>query len=275
LTIVIYGFAAALTYFLGTAIYVLAQAFVGIAGGIKVKAISVGFGPVLFNRRVRGCEVRLSACPWGGYTQFHGWEPDESEDQAGSYRLASPWTRMAICAIGPITNLTAGLVFLAIPIQRSADQLVATSAADSTVRLCAVEGLAFLPQPSTWESQFRMARETAGEFARRVVLFKSLAGWGGPVGFIVTSGAIARDSVMGWLTAQGVLFVTMGLFNLLPLPPLNGFQFLVNTCEAIIDRKPSERVVVFLTYLGIFICLVLMGRVLYVDVVWIIHALRS
>jgi membrane-associated protease RseP (regulator of RpoE activity) len=274
-TILIYGFGAALTYFLATAVYVLAQAFVGIAAGIKAEAISVGFGPVLFRRTVRGCELRLSAIPWGGYTKFRGMEPAGADEPPGSYLRASPWMRMAVCLIGPITNLAAGLVFPAIPVEKGADQMVAASRGATEVQSCAVEGLAFRPQPSTWESQIRLVRETAGEFARRTVLFESLDGWGGPVGFVVTSGAIARVSVMGWLTAQGVLLIASGLFNLLPVPALNGFQFLVTAFEMIFRGKPSDRAVVFLTYVGLFVLLVLMGRVLYADIVWVIHALRS
>jgi len=271
----IYGLAAFVLFGLETLVYVLAQAWVGSRGGIRVLAIQVGFGPVLFRCKIRGCEVRVSSCPWGGYTQFQGMQPDDLVGGSGNFLHASPWTRMAVCAVGPVTNLFAGLLFLGIPVWRGADQMVVSSPNESGVRPCAVGGLAFLRQPSTWSSQSRLTRDTAGEFMRRIVLFESLDGWGGPVGFLTTSGAIAKVSLAGWLTAQGVLALAMGLWNLLPIPPLNGSQLFFTALGAIFGIRLPERVVLNLTYAGLFLVLAVFFRILYIDVVWVIGVLRS
>jgi regulator of sigma E protease len=104
-------------------------------------------------------------------------------------------------------------------------------------------------------------------------MFESLDGWGGPVGFMVTSGAIAKVSVAGWLTAQGIMLLAVSLANLLPIPVLNGFQIILVVFEMLFRTKPSERIVVNLTYAGLLVCLVVFGRILFVDFIWVIRAL--
>ena len=48
--------------------------------GLPVRAFSVGFGPVLWRRRWRGTEWRLSAIPLGGYVDLPGMAPEVDED---------------------------------------------------------------------------------------------------------------------------------------------------------------------------------------------------
>lgn len=47
------------------------------AQGVRVKAFSLGFGPVLWRRRAWGTEWRLSAIPLGGYADIEGLLPEE------------------------------------------------------------------------------------------------------------------------------------------------------------------------------------------------------
>lgn len=43
--------------------------------GVRVKAFSLGFGPVLWRRQAWGTEWRLSAVPLGGYADIEGLLP--------------------------------------------------------------------------------------------------------------------------------------------------------------------------------------------------------
>lgn len=45
--------------------------------GVRVKAFSLGFGPVLWRRQAWGTEWRLSAIPLGGYADIEGLLPEE------------------------------------------------------------------------------------------------------------------------------------------------------------------------------------------------------
>jgi membrane-associated protease RseP (regulator of RpoE activity) len=276
-TILLYGLGTLLVFELGVAIYQFAQAIAGAAGGIQVEAVSVGFGPVLFSRKIGGWEIRISAFPWGGYTRFKGTPDPEDpvQDDTGRFHRASIITRIVTVLIGPITNLVLAFVFLGIPVWAGADQMETAVRAESEVNPCAVPGLAFRHQPSTWELQLRLAEETAGQFTRRVITLDSLEGWGSTVGFLVTSGAIANVSVWGWFTAQGVLFLALGLFNLLPVPCLNGFQFACLVFEGVTSIKVSEKIVLGMTYVGLLALLAFMLRLLWIDGAWLLQLLRG
>ena len=107
MTVLLYAVGSLLVFELGIALYQFAQAIAGATGGIRVEAVSVGIGPVLFARRIRGWEIRFSAFPWGGYTKFKGLsDPDDpAEDDSGSFDKASLSTRLVTVLIGPITSL--------------------------------------------------------------------------------------------------------------------------------------------------------------------------
>jgi regulator of sigma E protease len=85
--------------------------------GVEVRAFSVGFGPVLWRRRWRGTEWRLSAIPLGGYVDLPGMTPEEDEQG----RLRHPTGGMAAKSLpqkawvligGVLANFALGIVLL-------------------------------------------------------------------------------------------------------------------------------------------------------------------
>ena len=52
--------------------------------GLRVEAFSVGFGPVLWKKRVNGVEYRLSAIPLGGYVSIPDVDPEGTKAMEGS-----------------------------------------------------------------------------------------------------------------------------------------------------------------------------------------------
>ena len=81
--------------------------------GVKVEAFSIGFGPVLLHKNLRGTDYRLSLIPLGGYCAMKG-EKDfqKSLDSGLSYINAEsdslygvhPLKRVAIAFAGPFFN---------------------------------------------------------------------------------------------------------------------------------------------------------------------------
>ncbi len=81
--------------------------------GVKVESFSVGFGPVLFHRTVRGTDYRLSLIPLGGYCGMKGEKDfqkaiDEKlpaiEAEPDSLYGIHPFKRALIGFAGPIFN---------------------------------------------------------------------------------------------------------------------------------------------------------------------------
>jgi len=92
--------------------------------GIHVEAFSIGWGKVLFARKWKGTEYRLSLFPLGGYCKMQGeqamiqaWETHarEIESQEGDLFAAPFWKRIIVSLSGPVLNLVfAALIFFTI-----------------------------------------------------------------------------------------------------------------------------------------------------------------
>lgn len=88
--------------------------------GVKVLRFSLGFGPRLLSWKKGETEYLVCLLPFGGYVQMHGERknnPDEapvSSDDDRAFTNKGVFTRMAIVAAGPLTNLL--LPFLILPV---------------------------------------------------------------------------------------------------------------------------------------------------------------
>lgn len=271
MTALLYGLGAFLLYTLGIAAYQFAMAIVGKWAGARIEVVSIGAGPKLFSLKIGEWEVRLSALPYGGYTKFKGDDPDDPDaDPVGSFNRVPVICRLATFVSGPLALAIIGLACLALPVLAGADQLGVVGPDQSALRPSAVPGLGIRPEPASFESQFHLTCRTGLEFVWRTVTFQSLEGWGGPLGFFVTAGAIGKVSVGSWLSAVGVVMVTIALGNLLPIPAFNGFLILCAAFEGITARRVSDRVIIPANYVGILIMLSLFVRVVLVDLYWLL-----
>ena len=87
------------------------------AQGVRVSSFSVGMGPVLFKRRWKGTEWRVSALPLGGYVEIDGMAPEEGPDGAlrnptRGFAALPAWGKVAILLAGPLTNLLLTLILM-------------------------------------------------------------------------------------------------------------------------------------------------------------------
>ena len=90
--------------------------------GLRVEAFSIGFGPVLWRKKVNGVEYRISALPLGGYVSIPDVDPEGTkvlENGEKSEKKASipAWKEILVAVAGPFMNLVlaaALAVFLAL-----------------------------------------------------------------------------------------------------------------------------------------------------------------
>ena len=95
----------------------LGHYFVARLAGVKVLRFSIGFGRVIWSRRIGpdATEWAISAVPLGGYVKM----VDEREgevapaDRARAFNRQSVWKRSAIVAAGPFANLLLAVLLLA------------------------------------------------------------------------------------------------------------------------------------------------------------------
>ena len=84
--------------------------------GLRVEAFSIGFGPVLWKKRVNGVEYRLSSIPLGGYVSIPDVDPEgtkalegeggKAKPEAGDVRVKIPaWKELLVAVAGPAMNV--------------------------------------------------------------------------------------------------------------------------------------------------------------------------
>ena len=86
----------------------------------------------------------------------------------------------------------------------------------------------------------------------------SLNQLGGPVAIAEQAG---QSVSLGWQAFAGflaLLSISLGILNLLPIPPLDGGQIVLFTVEAIMGKPPAEVVQMGLQKIGIALVMLLM-----------------
>lgn len=116
---------------------------------------------------------------------------------------------------------------------------------------------------------FTMAAAAAGQIVtalRNLIFNPNLNGLGGPVAIYQASSLAARDGWTSVLQLLGFLSINIGIFNLLPIPALDGGKIVLNILESI-RRKPVKRETeTYLTLVGAGLMLLLMIAVTWNDI---------
>jgi regulator of sigma E protease len=83
---------------------------------VRADAFSVGFGPVIFHKKIGETDFRISAIPLGGYVKLLGEDPTtelSDEDKKRALHHQAPWKRFFIFFGGPLFNfIWATIVFM-------------------------------------------------------------------------------------------------------------------------------------------------------------------
>lgn len=79
--------------------------------GVKVEIFSIGFGPVLFGKKLGETEYRISALPLGGYVKLYGEEEEIKDPRAFSSKPG--WQKILIAFGGPLFNFILAILLFA------------------------------------------------------------------------------------------------------------------------------------------------------------------
>jgi regulator of sigma E protease len=170
--------------------------------GIPVARLSLGIGPVVASRTVGGVRYCLSAIPFGGYVL-----PDLRDETA--YLALPLGKRLVFSLAGPLANILFALAVYA----------ALTLAAPGSLGWAA---LAVKPLALCWKT-------LAGMVAGLGALFSRPEQLSGVVGIVAEGSRFAGGDLTryGILTAH--LSLSLAVFNLLPLPPLDGGKMVFDT----------------------------------------------
>ena len=123
---ILYIAACVMLFALAIMIHEFGHFIVALKLGLRVEAFSVGFGPVLWRKRVNGVEYRVSALPLGGYVSIPDVDPEgtkalegegkrNKEEGSGAegdepaVRIPA-WKEIAVAFAGPFMNIVLAVV---------------------------------------------------------------------------------------------------------------------------------------------------------------------
>lgn len=88
----------------------------------------------------------------------------------------------------------------------------------------------------------------------------------GPVGIAQAAYAVSHQGLSKLLMFLGLLSINLAVLNFLPIPVLDGGHMVFLIWEGVTRRKPSEKVLIAATYVGMAFVLGLMVFVIYLDI---------
>lgn len=89
----------------------------------------------------------------------------------------------------------------------------------------------------------------------------------GPVGITATVGEVAKQNIMGILPIMALITINLGLFNLFPLPALDGGRIMFILIELIFRKPVPQKYEGWVHTVGIVILLGFMLLVTVKDII--------
>jgi regulator of sigma E protease len=116
-----------------------------------------------------------------------------------------------------------------------------------------------------WETQWGLARLVVEGFYPQTFV-KNIPQFRGPVGIAEEGAKAARRGAPDFLFFTAVISVALGVFNLLPLPPLDGGRVAISAVEALRHKKLAQKTEMAFTAVGASLLVTLMVYLVYTDV---------
>src|SRR5439155_1738589 len=215
--------------------------------GITVQAFALGFGPKLVGVTRGETLYAINLIPFGGYVKLAG---EDLQDGGGpnTFRAKSVWQRMAVLAAGPMMNLLLALILLA--------------------------GLALLlGVPSGVTNRIGQVLTDCFDAGHRVPCPAKQAGLqdGDAIGAVQFLGETARGGGEIFLYTAAAMSVLIGVFNLLPIPALDGGRLFFLAVEAVWRRPIDPRREGYIHMVGFVLLILLLLTLSVRDVSKILH----
>ena len=206
---------------------------------VRVNEFAIGFGKKIYSKKIGETVYELRLIPLGGFVSMEGEE--HHSDNEGSFNLASYPKKIAIVMAGGITNIIFGLILYFILILYISDF---SGAIASTTKFISL----------TIESVKNI-------FTGNIVTEQLV----GPVG--ISSLVAKTGDILNYLYLLSVISLSLGVTNLLPVPPLDGGKVVIYLIEWIIRKPISENIQLKIQSIGFALIMILSIYVMYSDII--------
>ena len=231
------------TFLVVVVVHELGHYFAARATGVMPSVFSVGFGKVLWSRLdARGTSWQIGALPIGGFCRFVGDENAASlkttrtaDVVAGSLDAAPVAKRCLVVLAGPFANLSLSLLLFLLA--QGFDETAGMSLGNAFDQL-----IAFLVMSSTG-------------LAATVVGVGEFCELSGPMGIANVAGQALQLGPYVFLQFVAVISASVAIFNLLPIPGLDGGHLLSYMIESCTGRPLGDKVKKLLFILGVTVIL--------------------
>jgi regulator of sigma E protease len=230
--------------------------------GVRVLTFSLGFGPKLLRLRRGDTEYCVGAVPFGGYVTMAGERGSEGEQPQDDEFIAKPkWQRGLILLAGPVMNVVLTVGILTGMLLYGIDVPGAGSEAVTRLQASPAEAVS-LGALATVEMATQIVGDIVGLFSGQTS-YQQLVG---PVGIAHMAGESAQDGWMAVLGLMAFISLSLGIFNLLPIPVLDGGHIAMLLVEGVRGRDFTLPVRRTLMGAGLLFLLVVTATVLVNDI---------
>ncbi|EHJ53230.1 RIP metalloprotease RseP [Streptococcus macacae] len=113
----------------------------------------------------------------------------------------------------------------------------------------------------SWDSAFRILNAL-----KNLILHPNLNKLGGPVAIYQMSSTAAKEGIIQVLELMALLSINLGIFNLIPIPALDGGKILINLIEAVRKKPLRQETETYVTLAGVLVMVALMIAVTWNDI---------
>lgn len=212
--------------------------------GVKVNKFAIGFGPVLLGRKFGETSYELRVLPLGGFVQCDGEDP-MSKAKRGFFSL-SWWKRSLIALAGPLASLLLGYLIMYALLVIGRDWPLVKGA------------------EKAWELCYSVLAETIKFLTGHSTVPDAAVS--GPVMIVKVLADSFKEGLVRFGSVLAVISLSLGFFNLLPIPALDGGHVFLYLLEGIRGKKFPAKVYSVWSTIGALLLMALMLFTIFSDV---------
>lgn len=125
--------------------------------------------------------------------------------------------------------------------------------------------------PAAFKTTWFYSTSTLGMMGKMFVGKASVENLSGPISIAQYAGQSAEMGLTPFLKFLGLVSVSLGILNLLPIPVLDGGHLLFFALEAIRRKPVSEKIQLFFQQVGVTLLMLLMAVAMFVDIERLFH----